>query len=46
MAQLLDSKQYDMDAYITHRCEFDELIDTFEEWLKPESKVIKAMVTL
>ncbi|MEK4566634.1 zinc-binding alcohol dehydrogenase family protein [Alkalihalobacillus sp. FSL R5-0424] len=46
VAQLLDSKQYDMDAYITHRCEFDELIDTFEEWLKPESKVIKAMVTL
>lgn len=46
VAQLLDSKQYDMDAYITHRCAFDELIETFEEWLKPESNVIKAMVTL
>ncbi|MEY8752589.1 zinc-binding alcohol dehydrogenase family protein [Alkalicoccobacillus gibsonii] len=46
VAQLLESKQHDMNAYITHRCEFDELIDTFEEWLKPESKVIKAMVTL
>ena len=46
VADLLASAQYDMDAYISHRCEFDQLIDTFEEWLKPESKVIKAMVTI
>ncbi|CAM3717074.1 zinc-binding alcohol dehydrogenase family protein [Marinicrinis lubricantis] len=36
----------DVDRYITHRATFDEMAGRFEEWLNPESKVIKAMVEL
>ena len=32
--------------YITHRSPFGEIADHFDEWLKPENKVIKAMVEL
>jgi len=32
--------------YITHRCNFNEMIQQFEGWLNPESKVIKAIVEL
>ena len=32
--------------YITHRVNFGEVKDNFESWLKPETGVIKAMVTL
>jgi 2-desacetyl-2-hydroxyethyl bacteriochlorophyllide A dehydrogenase len=34
----------DVDSYITHRVPFAEMIHHFDSWLKPESKVIKAMV--
>ena len=30
--------------YITHRVQFDEVKDVFEEWLNPSGGVIKAMV--
>jgi threonine dehydrogenase-like Zn-dependent dehydrogenase len=33
-------------TYITHRVAFDEVKDNFESWLKPETRVIKAMVEL
>lgn len=36
----------DVDRFITHRCAFDETVAQFEGWLKPESKVIKAMIEL
>lgn len=36
----------DVDSYITHRSSFEGMIGEFETWLKPESKVIKAMVEL
>lgn len=36
----------DVNRYITHRSSLDDMIGQFEEWLKPESKVIKAMVEL
>jgi 2-desacetyl-2-hydroxyethyl bacteriochlorophyllide A dehydrogenase len=32
------------DAWITHRCHFNDLVNQFEYWLQPESKVIKAIV--
>lgn len=32
--------------YITHRSSFDGMIASFETWLKPESKVMKAIVEL
>ncbi|WP_077624217.1 zinc-binding alcohol dehydrogenase family protein [Sediminibacillus massiliensis] len=34
------------DRYITHRAGFDGLIGEFENWLKPENGVVKAMVEL
>lgn len=36
----------DVDSFITHRVPFHEMISHFDSWLKPESKVIKAMVEL
>lgn len=33
-------------TYITHRVKFNEVIDNFESWLKPETGVIKAMVSI
>lgn len=29
---------------ITHRVSFDQVAESFDEWLEPESGVIKAMV--
>lgn len=40
------SGDIDVDSYITHRSSFEGMIGQFETWLKPESKVIKAMVEL
>ncbi|MUT65290.1 zinc-binding alcohol dehydrogenase family protein [Paenibacillus sp. NEAU-GSW1] len=40
------SGSIDVDSFITHRAPFGEMIGRFEEWLKPESKVIKAIVDL
>jgi 2-desacetyl-2-hydroxyethyl bacteriochlorophyllide A dehydrogenase len=34
------------DAFITHHVEFDRMMEVFENWTKPEAKVIKGMVTL
>ncbi|GAA0134991.1 zinc-binding alcohol dehydrogenase family protein [Paenibacillus sp. YSY-4.3] len=36
----------DVGSYITHRCSFEDMIGNFDSWLKPESKVIKALVEL
>jgi len=33
-------------TYITHRVDFDAVKDNFESWLKPETGVIKAMVSI
>lgn len=42
----LRSGVIDIESYITHRADFEDMIDQFETWLKPESKVIKAIVCL
>lgn len=42
----LGQRSLDIGRYITHRSSFDDMIASFEEWLKPESKVIKAVVEL
>jgi 2-desacetyl-2-hydroxyethyl bacteriochlorophyllide A dehydrogenase len=39
-------KKIDPLKYITHRVGFGEVKDQFSSWLKPESNVIKAMVTI
>jgi len=36
----------DIGSYITHRCAFEDMIGRFDDWLMPESKVIKAIVEL
>ena len=43
---VIQSGQIDVGPYISHRCKFEEMIEEFEDWLKPESKVIKAIVEL
>ncbi|MEV5026939.1 zinc-binding alcohol dehydrogenase family protein [Paenibacillus sp. LPE1-1-1.1] len=40
------SGSIDVSSFITHRVPFAEMINHFDSWLKPESKVIKAMVEL
>lgn len=36
----------DTERYITHRTEFEQMLNHFDSWLNPETKVIKAMVEL
>ena len=40
----LRQKQFPVDSYITHTVGFEEMIDHFDNWLRPETGVIKAMV--
>jgi len=42
--QAIRDGSIDVDSFITHRCSFDDTVEQFEGWLKPESKVIKAMI--
>lgn len=42
----ISTGRIDMDQYITHRAPLEEMAYLFDEWLKPESKVIKAVVEL
>lgn len=44
--EAVQSGGIDVDSFITHRVPFAEMIGHFDSWLKPESKVIKAMVEL
>jgi 2-desacetyl-2-hydroxyethyl bacteriochlorophyllide A dehydrogenase len=36
----------DTDSFITHRSAFDDMISSYESWMKPETGVIKAIVEL
>ncbi|WP_028550720.1 zinc-binding alcohol dehydrogenase family protein [Paenibacillus sp. UNC451MF] len=38
--------QVDASRFVTHRASFDDMIGSFDAWLSPESKVIKAVVDL
>lgn len=42
----LESRAIDIRPYITHRASFDDMIESFGEWLKPEANVVKAIVEL
>jgi alcohol dehydrogenase len=44
--QLIEDGRIDTKLWITHRAEFDSMIEKFPTWLKPESGVIKAVVGL
>ena len=41
----LRNQDINVEAFITHRCDFDELTSCFETWSLPESKVIKGIVS-
>lgn len=36
----------DIASFVTHRAPFEDMLSEFDSWLKPETKVIKAMVEL
>ncbi|MCW1966615.1 MAG: zinc-binding alcohol dehydrogenase family protein [Anaerolineae bacterium] len=42
---LIERRQINTDAWITHRAQCDDMIAPFATWVKPETGVIKAMVT-
>ncbi|WP_141503456.1 zinc-binding alcohol dehydrogenase family protein [Paenibacillus luteus] len=44
--EAVTSGSIDVDRFITHRSSFTEMISHYDSWLRPESKVIKAMVEL
>jgi 2-desacetyl-2-hydroxyethyl bacteriochlorophyllide A dehydrogenase len=44
--QLIEGGQIDTRPWITHHADFDGMIAEFPNWLKPETGVIKAMVSL
>jgi alcohol dehydrogenase len=42
--KLIEGGQLDTTPWITHHAEFEEMIEIFPDWIKPETGVIKAMV--
>lgn len=44
--EAIQSGTIDVNRYITHRASFADMIVQFDSWLRPELKVIKAMVEL
>lgn len=46
IVQLIGDGKIDTRPWITHRAKFDEMIDAFPAWLKPETGVIKAVVSV
>jgi 2-desacetyl-2-hydroxyethyl bacteriochlorophyllide A dehydrogenase len=44
--KLIEDERIDTRPWMTHHASFDEMIDVFPNWLKPESGVIKAIVHL
>lgn len=43
---LIKKKEIDPTMFITHRVNFDQVKDEFQNWLNPDYKVIKAMVEI
>ncbi len=43
---LIEDGKIDTRTWITHHAKFDEMIDVFPTWLKPETGVIKAVVEM
>lgn len=44
--QLIEEGQIDTTQWITHRTDFDDVIDVFDSYTKPETGVIKAMIAV
>jgi alcohol dehydrogenase len=46
IVKLIEDGQIDTRPWITHQASFDDMIEAFPSWLKPESGVIKAIVSV
>lgn len=44
--RFIEQGQIDTKPWITHRAAFEEMTTEFPTWLKPESRVVKAVVTI
>ncbi len=44
--RMMEEGTISVDQWITHRSSFEEMVGQFDHWLKPETKVIKAVVSL
>ncbi len=44
--QLIEEGRIDTRPWITHQAVFEEMIEQFPTWLRPETRVIKAIVTV
>ena len=44
--EVLESGEFPTEAFITHEIPFEDMIVHFDDWLKPETGVIKAMLSL
>jgi 2-desacetyl-2-hydroxyethyl bacteriochlorophyllide A dehydrogenase len=44
--KLIEDRQIDTNRWITHRATFDEVIDVFPSYTKPETGVIKAIIDI
>jgi len=42
--KVLENGEIDVENYITHRCTFGQVVEQFDHWLLPNSKVIKSIV--
>ncbi len=43
---MMEKEIISVDQWITHRSSFEEMVGQFDHWLKPDAKVIKAVVSL
>jgi alcohol dehydrogenase len=43
---LIENHEINTAPWITHTASFDGMIEAFPAWLKPETRVIKAMVDI
>jgi alcohol dehydrogenase len=44
--KLIEDSRIDTRPWISHRVDFDGMIEAFPDWIKPETSVIKAVVSI
>jgi threonine dehydrogenase-like Zn-dependent dehydrogenase len=44
--RLIEEGRIDTTPWITHRARFEDVVDVFPSWTKPETGVLKAMIEL
>ncbi|WP_309120489.1 zinc-binding alcohol dehydrogenase family protein [Paenibacillus sp.] len=46
VVEAIEAGDVDIERFITHRAALGETVERFDEWLRPESKVVKAVLEL